>query len=159
MSTRTSKPPDFSLGDDHAIIPGMDNNTAWIPTLPELLKEALARVGWTQIHFASAMGRDPSDISKILSGKTARPQNETLEDIARVLSQAGLEITRDELIAARDAPRNAYPNPYNYPLHWLRLMNRLMLNSPELVDWFFERWSADYERIITLLERQKRSDE
>ena len=29
----------------------------WIPSLPELLKEANARLGWTQVAFADALGK------------------------------------------------------------------------------------------------------
>lgn len=137
----------------------MNENTTWIATLPELLKECNARLGWTQIQFAVALGKDPSDMSKILSGKTARPHDETLEAIARVYQQAGLDISLEQLVTSRDAARGGYANPYNYPPHWIRLMNRIMVESQDLQDWFFERWSHDHERVTTLIERQKRLGE
>ena len=133
----------------------MDDNTPWIPTLPELLKELNGRLGWTQVAFADALGKDPSEVSKILSGRTARPQDFTLEAIAQAYQRAGLDVTLEQLVESRDAGRNNLSNPWNFPAHWVRLLIRIMAEDQEMQDWFYERWAADHERITTLLERRK----
>lgn len=133
--------------------------TPWIPTLPDLLKECNGRLGWTQVQLADALGKDPSEISKIMSGKTARPQDSTLEAIAQVYRQAGLDMTLDRLAAARDAGRGNFPNPWDFPSHWVRLVMRIMAEDQNLQDFFYERWSNDMQRITTLLEQRKRLEE
>lgn len=128
----------------------MDEYQDYIPTLSEYLRECNARLGWSQVAFSERLGKDPSEVSKILSGKTQRPQDETLEKIARVYQQAGLQVDVERLIACRDAGRGRQI-PGDMPPHWFRLVARVMAERQELADFFYARWMNDYEQIVTLL--------
>lgn len=134
----------------------MDENNAWIPTLPELLRETNARLGWSQVHFAAALGKDQSEVSKILSGKTQRPQDYTLQQIVDVYNRAGLEVTIDQLIAARDAGRGRLANPWGFQPHWIRLLIRVMAEDQQFADWVYTRWSSDLEQIFALLRAREK---
>jgi len=84
------------------------------------------------------------------SGPLPRPANQ---------GQARLDISADQLAIARDAGRGNYPNPWDFPPHWVRLVMRIMAEDQELQDFFYERWSNDMHRITALLEQRKRLEE
>jgi len=127
----------------------------WIPSLPELLKECNARLAWSQVAFADALGKDPSEVSKILSGKTMRPQDSTLFAIAGAYQRAGLDMSFDRLAAARDNGRTGQTNAFGIPDHWLRLVLRIMTEEQDVQDGLYELYSFEYERISSLLRRTK----
>lgn len=132
----------------------MDNDyTEYIPTLPEYLRECNARIGLNQVAFAERLGKDPSEVSKILSGKTQRPQDETLARIATIYQQAGLEVDVERLIACRDAGRGRQI-PGDLPPHWYRLVGRVLAERQDIADWFYQRWAHDYEQVTALLRKQ-----
>ena len=127
----------------------------WIPSLPELLRECNARLGITQVAFADMLGKDPSEVSKILNGKTSRPQDATLMQIAAAYQRAGLDMSFDRLAAARDSGRAGQTNAFGVPDHWLRLVLRITTEDQDTQDTFFESFSYQYERFAALLRRSK----
>lgn len=130
------------------------------PSLGQLITQYNEMIGWKQADLAKAVGKDTSEISRIVTGKHRRPQDATLELISDAYQQAGLSaVTKDVLIAARDNQDRPVQNPWGLPPHWLRLLQNVMAYDQEFQDAMYRKWSSDLRETAMLLSRRARIDE
>jgi hypothetical protein len=114
--------------------------------LPRLLQQLNRALGWKSADMAKALKWDAATVSRWLNGKIPRPHDSTLEYVAEMYREAGLEhISANHLMMARDFGGKLISNPYDIPEHWLRLIQSVLSFDSEFSDMMYRKWSLDFE--------------
>ena len=123
-----------------------------------LLEEYNASLGWTQLELARRVGKDPGDLNKIFIGASRRPHYSTLVRIARAYQDAGLDVTAELLLEARNREALNVADSQSIPPQWARLVFRVLAHPPDVQDSFFRQWSQHFQETITLMSRRRPDD-
>lgn len=129
-----------------------------ITPLVLLLEEYNAALGWTQLELATRIGKDAADLNKIFTGASRRPHYSTLVRIARAYQDAGLDVTAESLMEARDRETLNTADSQGIPPQWARLVYRVLAHPPDVQDSFFRLWSQHFHETVTLMSRSRPTD-
>ncbi|MBN1121775.1 MAG: helix-turn-helix transcriptional regulator [Anaerolineae bacterium] len=148
--------PTMGDGKNNEEPPDLDGipNPGLVPSFPELIDMLNASLGWNYSDLARAMGYyDGSVVSRWISGERT-PTPNTLQKLASTYRNAGYDtITVEHFRYALRLEEDSDSMIFGLPAHLVRLMRDVAGQGDYAVDFFYRRWSQDFNETMNFIRR------